>query len=137
MENNKIKKAAIITGSLLSGAVLSVTPLHAETGSLTSTDLGTGSEIRATLLGTSVDANTLELTCGEKKEEAKPAEKKADAKAAEHKCGEGKCGEGKCGEKAKTAEHKCGEGKCGEKKEEAKPKSEAKPKAKTEAKPKN
>lgn len=121
----------MITGTILSGALLGATSVNAAQ-MFSFDDLGSGAELRSELLNAANGIKTFEATCGEKKAEG-------ESKAADHKCGEGKCGEEhhkkegeskaadhKCGE-SKAGEHKCGEGKCGEhgeKKEE--PKTEKK-----------
>ena len=93
-------KKTIIAGSMLAGAMLSLTALKANNSTLfTYQSLGNGTAVR----------NSIELTCGEKKGDAKTAEKK------EAKSGDKKAKDGKCGEK-KAKDGKCGEGKCGEKK---------------------
>lgn len=98
MENKKNK--TIIAGSMIAGALLSLS-LNANTSNLFNYNtLGNGAEVR----------NAIELACGEKKAD----EKKADEKKGEKK-GEKKAKDGKCGEK-KAKDGKCGEGKCGEKK---------------------
>ncbi len=132
MENNK--KANFIKGTLVAGALLSVTALSAMPNSSSLFDyrvLGSGAEVRTEILHSSASPfNNFEAKCGEK------AEKKAEGevKSTEAKCGEGKCGEGekkaetkmtkkeakaakaKAKEaESKTKEMKCGEGKCGEK----------------------
>ncbi len=140
MEN---KSKIILKGSLLAGSIISLGALQVQAEDLVRAEnLGSGGEIRATLLASErIIDNAIELKCGEKKEEGKGSKKKTETKsenkAEEHKCGEGKCGEGekkletkseskskehKCGEAApkkeaksesKAEEHKCGEGKCG------------------------
>ncbi|MDO9000695.1 MAG: hypothetical protein Q7W45_13085 [Bacteroidota bacterium] len=126
------KKSALITCSMIAGALLSVSAVKANTNNLLSYNgLGTAGEVRTSLV------KTIELTCGEKKGDAAKADTKTkDAKCGEHKAKDGKCGEhkakdGKCGEhKAKDAkcgekkakDGKCGEGKCGEKKKTETPK---------------
>ena len=124
MEN---KTKLVLRGSLLAGSIISLGALQANADELVRVEnLGSGGEVRATLLASErVLDNAIELKCGEK-EETKSETKKSESKAEEHKCGEGKCGEGKCGEKgkeetkseakseSKAEEHKCGEGKCGE-----------------------
>ena len=98
MENKKSK--TIVAGSMIAGALLSLS-LNANTSNLFNYNaLGNGAEVR----------NAIELGCGEKKaddkktKDAKCGEKKDTKKAKDAKCGEkkakdGKCGEGKCGEK--------------------------------------
>ncbi len=110
MENKN--KKTIVAGSMIAGALLSLS-LNANTSNLFNYNaLGSGSEVR----------NAIELGCGEKKaddkkaSDAKCGEKKADdKKGKDAKCGEKKGKDAKCGEK-KAKDGKCGEGKCGEKK---------------------
>lgn len=128
----------LLKGTLVAGAFFGVSSLTAATtSSLYDYDaLGSGSEVRSEILGTTHQAtlpgNNFELNCGEGKcgegkcgDEKKDA-KKTEAKTEEGKSKEAKCGEGKCGEKKKDAkkteakaeegkskEAKCGEGKCG------------------------
>jgi uncharacterized low-complexity protein len=127
MEN---KTKLVLKGSLLAGSIISLGALQANANELIRAEnLGSGGEVRATLLASerTLD-NAIELKCGEKEEsKAKEETKKSESKTKEAKCGEGKCGEGKCGEhskkeeskeaeksESKAEEHKCGEGKCGE-----------------------
>lgn len=119
------KLSAVVTGTVMTGALLSSGP--AEASDLVQfDDLGSGAELRADLL----DAQNT----GFKSPEAKCGEGKCgeESKASEHKCGEGKCGESKpaaeskgtkaaketkeseAAAESKPSEHKCGEGKCGE-----------------------
>ncbi len=102
MENKKNK--TIIAGSMIAGALLSLS-LNANTSNLFNyNSLGNGAEVR----------NAIELACGEKKADDKKAK---DAKCGEKKDAKGdkKAKDAKCGEK-KAKDGKCGEGKCGEKK---------------------
>ena len=100
MENKKNK--TIVAGSMIAGALLSLS-LNANTSNLFNYNaLGNGAEVR----------NAIELGCGEKKADDK---KGKDAKCGEKKGGDKKSKDGKCGEK-KAKDGKCGEGKCGEKK---------------------
>ncbi|GEM_PF-5279414 len=97
MENKTKKRSvgAMITGTILSGALFTVGSVNAAE-MFSYDDLGNGAQLRSELLDNSVEGvKSFEAKCGE--------EKAADSKSAEHKCGEGKCGEGKSGE------HKCGE----------------------------
>jgi hypothetical protein len=141
--NKKImkNKKTILSGSVIASAILAVSGTNVGATSLTDFNtLGSGAEVRSSLLGNPADAiNAFELACGEKKDakakeatcgekkdakgaEAKCGEHKTDGKAKDAKCGEGKAKDAKCGEhktdgKAKDA--KCGEGKakdakCGE-----------------------
>lgn len=135
-------KKTILSGSVIASAILAVSGTNVSATSLTDFNtLGSGAEVRSSLLGNPADAiNAFELACGEKKDgkakEAKCGEGKKkeakDEKAAEAKCGEGKAKDAKCGEhktdgKAKEAkcgegkakDAKCGEGKCGEHKKDA------------------
>ena len=80
MRNKNIKKAGIMTASLLGVAALQN---EVAAANLFDTEaLGSGAEIRNDLLNTSSSFVGLD----------------------ELKCGEGKCGEGKCGEKHKKAD---------------------------------
>ena len=98
MENKKNK--TIVAGSMIAGALLSLS-LSANANNLFSyNSLGNGTEVR----------NAIELSCGEKKADDKKAGEKKDAKAGDKKAKDGKCGE------KKAKDGKCGEGKCGEKK---------------------
>jgi len=128
MENKNLKSLA--ASALALGALgLIANPASAE-NLFTSTDLGTGAELRSDVLGLNDAAprifnNTdIELKCGEGKcgeEKKAEGEKTEESKTGESKCGEGKCGEEKKAEKkaektegeSKSGEHKCGEGKCG------------------------
>lgn len=123
MENKNLKSLA--ASALALGALgLIANPASAE-NLFTSTDLGTGAELRSDVLGLndaapSIFNNTdIELKCGEGK---CGEEKKTEGEQAEEsKTGESKCGEEKKAEKkaektegeSKSGEHKCGEGKCG------------------------
>ena len=128
MENKNLKSLA--ASALALGALgLIANPASAE-NLVTSTDLGTGAELRSDVLGLndaapSIFNNTdIELKCGEGKcgeEKKAEGEQAEESKTGESKCGEGKCGEEKKAEKkaektegeSKSGEHKCGEGKCG------------------------
>lgn len=133
-------KKTILSGSVIASAILAISGTNVGATSLTDFNtLGSGAEVRSSLLGNPADAmNAFELACGEKKDakakeatcgekkDAKGAEHKTDGKAKDAKCGEhksddkakeAKCGEHKTDGKAKDA--KCGEGKCGEKKKDA------------------
>ena len=98
----KIKKASILTGTLITGALLALTS-NADARPATSKVLGNGTELRSEIIDlniTSSSANVYELKCGAEGTDAKKAESKdGKDKSAEAKCGEGKCGEGKCGSK--------------------------------------
>jgi len=112
---NKTKK--VLKGSLIAGAVLGISALSANASQLFSfSELGSGSEVRSTLLERSTSSTNLllELKCGDST-----------------KTKDGKCGEGKCGDKkatGKSKDHKCGEGKCGDKKATDKSKEDSKKK---------
>lgn len=126
MENKKTRN--FIKGTLVAGALLSVTALSATPNSslFEYSALGSGAEVRTEILRSAASPfNNFEAKCGEKS----TTTKKSETKSTEAKCGEGKCGEGKCGEgdkkaatstttvktsEAKAAEAKCGEGTCGE-----------------------
>jgi uncharacterized low-complexity protein len=100
MENKKNK--TIVAGSMIAGALLSLS-LNANANNLFNyNSLGDGTSVR----------NAIELSCGEKKSETKETtktttkettkttdKKSKDAKCGEKKAKDGKCGEGKCGEK--------------------------------------
>jgi len=133
MENKK--RANLIKGTLVAGALLSVTALSAIPNSSSLFNyrvLGSGAEVRSEILHSDASrSNNFEAKCGEKTE----TKAESEVKSTEAKCGEGKCGEGDKkvegkqtkkeakAAKAKSAETetkakeaKCGEGKCGEKK---------------------
>jgi len=99
MEN---KKKALLTGSLLAGALMATASLQAGAGTdlFRFDNLGTGEAVRSRLLEGHRHASSLELNCGEKKDST------SMKKGKEGKCGEGKCGEGKCGEKKKDKKEK-------------------------------
>ena len=91
-------KKTIIAGSMLAGAMLSISAINANNSSLFNYNaLGNGSEVRT----------NIELTCSDKKADDK---KSTDKKTTDKKAKDGKCGE------KKAKDGKCGEGKCGEKK---------------------
>lgn len=105
MENKK--RANFIKGTLVAGALLSVTALSATPNSslFEYNALGSGAEVRSEILHSDFSPlKTLEANCGEKTKSTET--KKVEGKKAEAKCGEGKCGEGKCGEGDKKAEGK-------------------------------
>ena len=123
MKNNKLN---IVAGSLVTGIVISAAALSAPASNLFSYEsLGSGAEVRSTLLEKAMndhDLHLFEMKCGEEsksdttKSATKPAAKKGDSKTTDAKCGEGKCGEKKGDAKkteSKTKDAKCGEGKCG------------------------
>lgn len=98
MENKKSK--TIVAGSMIAGALLSLS-LNANASNLFNyNSLGNGTEVR----------NAIELACGEKKADDKKAGEKKESKSGDKKAKDGKCGE------KKAKDGKCGEGKCGEKK---------------------
>jgi len=131
-ENKLQKKAGILAGALVSGALLTFSAGSADAASLNDfSTLGSGSQVRTTLLDMNSYTSELasnaasfdksaEAKCGDNKEkkEGKKAEKKegkaAKSEACKGKCGDSKAGEAKCGEKAKAKEGKAGEAKCGE-----------------------
>jgi len=100
----KIKKASILTGTILTGALLTLTS-NADARPATSKVLGNGAELRSEIIDLNITSsmdNVFELKCGEDAAKTKPADakqKEAKDKSTEAKCGEGKCGEGKCGAK--------------------------------------
>ncbi len=124
------KKKSILVGTILAGAVISVSGLTAgATGLFNYSNLGTADEIRSTITGSRIVGNkSIDLKCGNN--EADSASVKTDkeckcdkGKCSEDKCGEGKCGKGKCGKKhAKKGKAKSSVLKAKEvKKQEAKP----------------
>lgn len=123
MEN---RKKTILAGTLIASAILGGANLNASESSLFSyNELGSGSEVRTTLVSNSINAQagilSFDMKCGA--DEKKSDKKEADSKSSEAKCGEGKCGEGSSEKKAQTTsdkkseskskDAKCGEGKCG------------------------
>lgn len=92
----KTKRNNILKGSLVAGALLSVTGIQASNTNLFEyTDLGNGSELRNELIAkaTSYDAErTFEMKCGEgkcgeaEKTETKKGEAKKAVKATKAKC---------------------------------------------------
>lgn len=102
------KKKSMISGALLTGALVAVTGFSANANSMFNyNSLGTGEAIRTNLLGNTDAGKTLELKCGEKSKSDSTMTKKGK---------DGKCGEGKCGDKkdAKSKDKKKGkDGKCG------------------------
>lgn len=143
MQNQyKNTKRILLTGSILAGAIFGTgVPKAISAENLFNYNgLGSGSELRTSLLNTSPNRN-LEMKCGNKSDNKDP--KSNNSKTKDAKCGDkkmsdskakdGKCGEGKCGDKkmseakgpksadSKAKDGKCGEGKCGDKKKEAKP----------------
>jgi len=143
MQNQyKNTKRILLTGSILAGAIFGTgapKAINAE-NLFNYNGLGSGSELRTSLLNTSPNRN-LEMKCGNKNDskDSKPKDSKTkdakcgDKKMNDSKAKDGKCGEGKCGDKkmseakgpksadSKAKDGKCGEGKCGDKKKEAKP----------------
>jgi len=126
-KQSKRNLGAIITGTIMSGALLGTTTANA-TEMFNYDDLGSGAELRSDLLNASnTGFKSPEAKCGE----GKCGDEKAETKSADHKCGEGKCGEEKANAKeesseAKASDHKCGEGKCGDAKTESGDKMEEK-----------
>ncbi len=137
--NNKVKKSAIISGSVLASALTALTVTNAEAKTV---NLGNGSELRSEIIDLNIlssSKSVYEMKCGsesmEKGKTQKTEKKAKKGKTVESKCGEGKCGEGKCGgnekstnakktktkkaetkkadKKGKSTEMKCGQGKCG------------------------
>lgn len=97
------KKKSIVGGSLLAGAILAATGFPANANGLFDyNSLGSGAEVRTTLMEKGSAAKNFELKCGDKA--------KSDStmkKGKEGKCGDGKCGDGKCGaKKGKKADKK-------------------------------
>jgi uncharacterized low-complexity protein len=85
------KKKALLTGSLIAGALMATVNLNANAADLFRfNNLGTGESVRARLMDGNSHARSLELACGEKKDSAGVKKGK-----------DGKCGEGKCGDKKK------------------------------------
>lgn len=141
MENKKNTGKVILTGAMIASAFLGSNALKANNANpFEYSSLGTGSEVRGTILNTLPSAiNALELACGATKtkdakcgdtktKDAKCGENK-DAKTKDAKCGankDAKTKDAKCGTKkddaAKTKDGKCGEGKCGSNKKEEQPK---------------
>lgn len=132
-------KRNLLKGTMVAGALLSVTALSATPNSsnlFEYTSLGSGAEVRTEILhSNSNPLNTFEAKCGEETgKKAEKATKKSAAKegkSKEAKCGEASCGEGdkkadakkasakkttekKSEAESKSKEQKCGEGKCGE-----------------------
>jgi len=101
----KIKKASILTGTIITGALLALTT-NADARPATSKVLGNGAELRSEIIDLNIISssdNVYELKCGTETPETKKAEsKEVKDKSTEAKCGEGKCGEGKCGSKDST-----------------------------------
>jgi hypothetical protein len=88
----KIKKASLLTGTILTGALLTLTS-NADARPATSKVLGNGAELRTEIIDlniTSSTDNVFELKCGEDAAKAKPAE--AKPKEAKDKSTEAKCG---------------------------------------------
>lgn len=106
------KRTSILKGSLVAGAIVAVSGFSANTAKAFSFErLGTGNDVRASLLERTHASGTLELACGGKQGKTDTVAKKGK----DGKCGEGKCGGDKKkntkGKKGKDG--KCGEGKCG------------------------
>jgi len=101
MENKK----SILTGLVIASAILGLSNISANATTLTNySSLGSGSELRAELLGKAATSlKAIELGCGEKKDaKGKDCSKAKDGKKCE-KGKDGKCGEGKCGDSKKEA----------------------------------
>ena len=123
---NKSLKSILFTGSIVAGSLLSVNTASAnQSNPFSFTDLGSGSQLRSSLLDNLVSQKyNLDLACGEKSKDNTSKEnkskdgkcggkqdstkikssdtKKVDDKSKEGKCGEGKCGENKSPEKKST-----------------------------------
>ncbi|SHL69076.1 hypothetical protein SAMN05444266_104418 [Chitinophaga jiangningensis] len=95
MENKKISKKVLFSGSLVAGAIMGLTAF-ANANPVNYSDMGNGAAVRTALTGASSHVNAIELACG--------ATKDSTMKSKEGKCGEGKCGEGKCGGKKGSKE---------------------------------
>lgn len=83
----------ILGGSLLAAALLAGGAIQTQAavpGGIN--QLGSASELRVQLNGSTARANSLELKCGAKHQSAPKA---ASKKGKDGKCGEGKCGGGK------------------------------------------
>lgn len=90
------KKKNIVKCSLLTGAIIAATGFSANAGGLFNYSLlGTGAEMRTSLLGKKEAARNFDLKCGGDKAKSDSTMKKGK----EGKCGDGKCGDGKCGSK--------------------------------------
>lgn len=134
-EKSRSLKSILFTGSVVTASLLSAGTASAHTTNPFSyTDLGSGAQLRTTLLDNLVSQKyNLDLACGEKSKD----NSKNDSKSKDAKCGEGKCGDSKtkdhnCGGKedstkmktsdmkkmndSKSKDAKCGEGKCGDSK---------------------
>ncbi|NJD22793.1 MAG: hypothetical protein FIA82_09030 [Melioribacter sp.] len=138
MQNQyKNTKRILLTGSILAGAIFGTgAPKAISAENLFNYNgLGSGSELRTSLLNTSPNRN-LEMKCGNKSDgkDSKPNDSKTkDAKCGDKKMSDSKAKDGKCGDKkmsdakgpkaadSKAKDGKCGEGKCGDKKKESKP----------------
>lgn len=138
MQNQyKNTKRILLTGSILAGAIFGAgAPKAISAENLFNYNgLGSGSELRTSLLNTSPNRN-LEMKCGNKgdSKDSKPNDSKTkDAKCGDKKMSDSKAKDGKCGDKkmsdakgpktadSKAKDGKCGEGKCGDKKKESKP----------------
>lgn len=108
----KMKKTGILTGTILTGALMAFTS-NADARPATTKVLGNGAELRSEIIDLNINSssdNVYELKCGAEATKVKPKEAKPTAvkdKSTEAKCGEGKCGEGKCGAKdAKVSKSK-------------------------------
>lgn len=119
------KKKSILVGTILAGAVISVSGLTAgATGLFNYNNLGTADEIRSTITSNRIVGNkSIDLKCGNNEADSASVKKDKECKCGKGKCSEGRCGEGKCGKKhAKKGKAKSSVLKAKEvKKEEAKP----------------
>ncbi len=129
MQNQyKNTKRILLTSSILAGAIFGTgTPKALNTENLFNYNgLGSGSELRTSLLNTSPNRN-LEMKCGNKSDNKDP--KSNDSKTKDAKCGDKKMSDAKDPKAmdSKAKDGKCGEGKCGDKKKDMKEKKESKP----------
>ena len=92
--NNKVKKSAIISGSILASALTALTVTSAEVKTI---NPGSGSELRSEIIDLNIFSlvkSVYEMKCGlettEKGKKAKETEKKAKAKKADAKKAEKK-----------------------------------------------
>jgi uncharacterized low-complexity protein len=103
------KKMSFIKGTLVAGALISVSALSATPNASSLFDysaLGSGAEVRSEILHSNTSPfNNFEAKCGEKSATTTKTTA-SEGKKAEAKCGEGKCGEGKCGDKKAATDTK-------------------------------
>ena len=96
-ENKNLLKSRLIASAIVAAAGFNANA----SGLFRYSNLGSGEEVRTSLLEKSNSAKTLELKCGADSTKAKDGKcgsaKKSCKKGKDGKCGEGKCGEGKCG----------------------------------------